>query len=398
MFLKKFFLISIAVILLSAGCERAGQEGQKAVSPAEGQQGQTQEAGENPELITLKPEAVEQAGIKTERVSLRSLRGEQVFSGKVSVNETRLAHVGSRISGRAVAVSANPGDNVEKGQSLAIIDSPDIGEAQSQYLKAATNLGVAEKSYERAKMLLEGKVVSTGEFQRREGEYLSAKTEAKAAEDRLHLLGMTNEEISAIGKGHTINSRVPIYSPIPGTIIEKHLTLGEVLEPVKPLFVIADLSNLWVIADVHERDIPKIKKGQRVAITVSPYPEKVFSGKIGYVSETIDPETRTIKVRAELGNPGRMLKPEMFATIKISTMEKENVLVIPVSAIQREGENTIVFVSRRGNAFEKRMVAIGPEMDGFHQVISGLKGGESVVTAGAFTLKSETMKGLMEEE
>jgi len=398
MFLKKFFLISIAVILLSAGCERAGQEGQKAVSPAEGQKGQTQEAGENPELITLKPEAVEQAGIKTERVSLRSLRGEQVFSGKVSVNETRLAHVGSRISGRAVAVSANPGDNVEKGQSLAIIDSPELGEAQSQYLKAATNLGVAEKSYERAKMLLEGKVVSTGEFQRREGEYLSAKTEAKAAEDRLHLLGMTNEEISAIGKGHTINSRVPIYSPIPGTIIEKHLTLGEVLEPVKPLFVIADLSNLWVIADVPERDIPKIKKGQRVAITVSPYPEKVFSGKIGYVSETIDPETRTIKVRAELGNPGRMLKPEMFATIKISTMEKENVLVIPVSAIQREGENTIVFVSRRGNAFEKRMVAIGPEMDGFHQVISGLKGGESVVTAGAFTLKSETMKGLMEEE
>ena len=398
MFLKKFFLISIAVILLSAGCERAGQEGQKAVSPAEGQKGQTQEAGENPELITLKPEAVEQAGIKTERVSLRSLRGEQVFSGKVSVNETRLAHVGSRISGRAVAVSANPGDNVEKGQSLAIIDSPELGEAQSQYLKAATNLGVAEKSYERAKMLLEGKVVSTGEFQRREGEYLSAKTEAKAAEDRLHLLGMTDEEISAIGKGHTINSRVPIYSPIPGTIIEKHLTLGEVLEPVKPLFVIADLSNLWVIADVPERDIPKIKKGQRVAITVSPYPEKVFSGKIGYVSETIDPETRTIKVRAELGNPGRMLKPEMFATIKISTMEKENVLVIPVSAIQREGENTIVFVSRRGNAFEKRMVAIGPEMDGFHQVISGLKGGESIVTAGAFTLKSETMKGLMEEE
>ena len=398
MFLRKVFLISIAVILLSAGCERSGQEGQKAVSPAEGQQGGTQEAGENPDLITLKPEAVEQAGIKTERVSLRPLRGEQVFSGKVSVNETRLAHVGSRISGRAVAVSANPGDNVEKGQSLAIIDSPELGEAQSQYLKAATNLGVAEKSYERAKMLLEGKVVSTGEFQRREGEYLSAKTEAKAAEDRLHLLGMTDEEISAIGKAHTINSRVPIYSPIPGTIIEKHLTLGEVLEPVKPLFVIADLSNLWVIADVPERDIPKIKKGQRVAITVSPYPEKVFSGKIGYVSETIDPETRTIKVRAELGNPGRMLKPEMFATIKISTMEKENVLVIPVSAIQREGENTIVFVSRRGNAFEKRMVAIGPEMDGFHQVISGLKGGESIVTAGAFTLKSETMKGLMEEE
>ena len=164
------------------------------------------------------------------------------------------------------------------------------------------------------------------------------------------------------------------------------------------MFVIADLSSLWVIADVPERDIPKIKKGQRVAITVSPYPEKVFSGKIGYISETIDPETRTIKVRAAVENPGRILKPEMFAAIKISTMEKEKVLAIPASAIQREGENTIVFISRGKNTFEKRIVSIGPEVDGFHQVLSGLKEGESVVTKGAFTLKSEALKGLMGEE
>ncbi|PIS37101.1 MAG: hypothetical protein COT35_07755 [Nitrospirae bacterium CG08_land_8_20_14_0_20_52_24] len=129
-------------------------------------------------IVTLTSEAVEKAGIKIAPVSIRTMKTELSFPGKVSVNETRLAHVGPRISGRAVEVSANLGDLIKKGQPLALIDSPELGEAQSQYLKAKTNLQVAERSYERAKMLLDGKVISTGEFQRREGEYLSARTEA----------------------------------------------------------------------------------------------------------------------------------------------------------------------------------------------------------------------------
>ncbi|MEK7680390.1 MAG: efflux RND transporter periplasmic adaptor subunit, partial [Deltaproteobacteria bacterium] len=292
-------------------------------------------------------------------------------------------------------------------EPLTVIDSPELGEAQSHYLKTKSNLQVAERSYERAKTLLEGKVISTGEFQRREAEYHSAKAEAKAAEDRLHLFGMTDEDIFPIGKAHTIDSRVAIKSPIAGTVIERHLTIGEVVEPVKPLFVIADLSRLWVIADIPEIDIPKIKKGQAVAVTVSPYPASIFRGEINYISEVIDPETMTVKVRAEVENKNKMLKPGMFAAIKISTGEKD-VLAIPVSAVQREGENTILFIAtppslpftKGGDegVFEKRVVELGPPLNGFHEVISGVKQGERVVTKGAFTLKSEGLKGLMEGE
>ncbi|MEK7851083.1 MAG: efflux RND transporter periplasmic adaptor subunit, partial [Deltaproteobacteria bacterium] len=301
----------------------------------------------------------------------------------------------------------NLGDSIKKGQPVAVIDSPDLGEAQSQYLKAKTNLQVAEKSFERAKIVLEGKIISTGEFQRREGEYLSATTEAKAAEDRLHLLGMTDDELSAIGKGHTINSRVAIYSPLSGTVIERHLTLGEVVEPAKPLFTIADLSNLWVIADIPENDVSKVGKGQMVSVIASSYPDKEFTGSVTYISDTVDPATRSVKVRAEVANPKGILKPEMFATVKIGT-GKVDALTIPETAVQREGDKTIVFVAPPlnlplakggpGGVFQKRVVTLGPEVNGYHQILSGIEEGERIVVKGAFTLKSETMKDMMEEE
>jgi len=393
-FRKTLFVLFALVFFLGCGkSEEPKKEAGQGDSHAE-EAGKHE--GERPGVIALSPEAVESAGIKTEALSLRPVSVEYSFTGKVSVNETALAHVGPRIPGRAVEVFANAGDYVKKGQPLAIIDSPELGEAQSQYLKAKTAYEIAEKSFERAKIVLEGKVISTGEFQRREGEYLSAKTELKAAEDKLHLLGMTEKELSAIGKEHTINSRVAIYSPISGAVIERHLTLGEVVEPIKPLFTVANLSNLWVIADVPEADVPKVKKGQTVAIVASAYPEKVFKGKLSYISEVIDPETRGVKVRAEVDNAKGALKPEMFATVRISTSEKEKALAVPESALQRDGDKSIVFVAIDEHEFEKRVVEVGPRFNGFHRILSGLNEGERVVVKGAFTLKSEGQKGEME--
>jgi cobalt-zinc-cadmium efflux system membrane fusion protein len=396
MVFRKTLLILFALAFL-LGCGKSEEPKKEAGNGTDRHVEEKDHRDEQPGVITLGPEAIAHAGIKTEAISLRPVSVEYAFTGKVSVNETRLAHVGPRIPGRAIEVFANPGDYVKKGQPLAVIDSPELGEAQSQYLKAKTAFEIAEKSFERAKIVLEGKVISTGEFQRREGEYLSAKTELKAAEDRLHLLGMTEKEISAIGKEHTINSRVAIYSPISGAVIERHLTLGEVVEPVKPLFTVADLSNLWVIADIPEADIPKIKKGQSVAIVVSPYPEKVFKGKISYISDVIDTETRSVKVRAEVDNAKGTLKPEMFATVRISTSEKGKVLAIPESAVQREGNKSIVFVAVDEHEFEKRVVEIGPRLDGLHRVLSGVKEGEKIVVKGAFILKSEGQKGELAE-
>lgn len=399
MFNKSFFTFIVLAVFLF-GCGNAKQDAEQKKAPDAKERNEKSAAGpeEAGNTVTLATDVLERAGIKIEPVALRPLNAEYAFSGSVEVDETRLAHVGPRISGRALEVYANLGDHVKKGQPLALIDSPDVAEAQSQYLKAKTNLDVAEKSYERAKIVLEGKVISTGEFQKREGEYLSAQADARVAEDRLHLLGMTDAEIASIGKAHSINSRVPIFSPISGSVIERHLTVGEVVEPAKPLFSVADLKSLWVIADIPEGDIPKIRRGAAVSIAVTPYPEKAFRGKINYISETVNPETRTIKVRADVENTKGMLKPEMFATVRISSGEKKSFLSVPESAIQLDGDKTVVFVTRDGNTFEKRVIEAGPALDGFHQVISGLKEGERVVTKGAFTLKSETLKGTMEAE
>lgn len=393
MFKKRIFLF-LLMTLLNWSCEEAAKGGvDKAKETAKAET----DRPDSPALITLKPESVKKMDIKIETVSLKSLKAEYAFSGQVDVNETRIAHVGPRIPGRAVDVYANLGNYVKKGDRLAVLDSPELGDIQSNYLKTTSNLNVAERSYERARMLLDGKVISAGEFQKREAEYHSAKADAKATEDRLHLVGMTDAEISSIGKAHTIDSRVAIYAPLSGTVIEKHLAIGEVVESIKSLFVIADISNLWVIADIPEKDIPKIKKGQEAAITVSAYPERIYRGKISYISDLINQEARTVKVRAEVENKDGTLKPGMFATMKISAGDKA-VIALPESAIQRNGEKSIVFIAKGDNQFEERDVDVGASFNGFHEIISGIKEGEKIVVKGTFTLKSEGMKSLLEGE
>jgi cobalt-zinc-cadmium efflux system membrane fusion protein len=240
-------------------------------------------------------------------------------------------------------------------------------------------------------------VIGTGEFQRREGEYLAAKAEAQSAEDRLHLLGMTKAEIKSLGEGNSTRPQVTITAPFRGTVIERHATLGEVVEPARTLFTIADLSMLWGIADVPEKDIIKVEKGLPVEVSVSSYPGEVFQGKITYISETIDPSLRTVKTRVEVDNPRGRLKPGMFATFGIVLQETEKVLTVSDASVQREGGKTFVFVEKGEGSFEKREVQIGPEVSGLYPVQSGLAEGEKVVTKGAFILKSETLKGLMEE-
>lgn len=349
-------------------------------------------------LITLKPEAQRLAEIAIEEVTLRSIQTELHVPGTIQPNESRLAHVGSRIPGRIVEVVAVLGDPVEKGQKLAVIDSPELGQVQLELLTARTRSIVAQKAYERAKALVEGKVIGTGEFQRREGEYLSSKAEAQAAEDRLGLLGMTENEIKSLGGENIARSQVAILAPLAGRVIERHVAIGEVVEPVKTLFTIADLTILWGIADIPEKDLSKIKKGLTTEVSVAAYPEEHFKGKITYLSDSLDPSSRTLKVRVEVDNSKGKLKPEMFASFRILTEETEKALAVPKSAVQREGNQTIVFVAHEEKGFEKRVVELDREGQGYYKIVSGLKLGERIVTRGAFTLKSEALKNQMEAE
>jgi cobalt-zinc-cadmium efflux system membrane fusion protein len=360
--------------------------------------GNGNEANEKTPTNIIQLKSMEEANLEIEEVSLRSLKSILQAPGEVQFNENKLAHVGSRVPGRIVDVIANLGDQVKEGDSLGVIDSTELGTAQSEYLKAKANLQAQEKSYARAKKLLEGKAISLGEYQKREAEYMTMRAEFKAAEDKLHLLGLSEEEVKHIGSEHVINSKVAVRAPFSGTVIERHATLGEVIEPATKLFTIADLSTLWVIADVPEKDIPHVKIGLPVEIKVSPYPNDVFEGNLTYVGDQVDPSTRTVKARAEIDNSLGKLKPEMFATIFITTEVVSDVLAIPVEAVQTDGNKQIVFLDMGNGGFEKREVTLGRQFDSFYQVTAGVKTGEKIVTKGSFLLKSEAQKGELGEE
>ena len=388
--MKKVLLsILVSVLLISfISCDRKGEAGNE------------MEANEDKpsNLIQLDPKSIQAANLKIEEVSLKSLKNILQAPGSVKFNENKLAHVGSRVPGRIVEVSANLGDKVKEGDSLAIIDSTELGTAQSEYLKAKANFLAQEKSYERAKKLLEGKAISLGEYQKREAEYMTVRAEFKAAEDRLHLLGLSEAELKRIGSEHIINSKVVVRAPFSGTVVERHATLGEVIEPAVKLFTLADLSTLWIIADVPEKDIPLVKTGLPIEIKFSPYPDEVFEGTVTYIGDQIDPSTRTVKVRTEVDNSLGKLKPEMFANILITTEVVSDILAIPEEAVQTNGNKKIVFIDKGNGGFEKREVSLGRQVDSFYEVVYGVKAGERIVTKGSFLLKSEAQKGELGEE
>ena len=350
-----------------------------------------------PPFVQLSPLAITEAGLEFETVQPQPHRAMLRVPGEVKADQTRLVDVSSLVPGRVIEVNVVVGGRVRPGQILARVDSTELGLAQSEYLKAQARLGVAERALERAQQLLEAKVIGTGEYQRREGETLAARAEHRAAADRLVLLGMTQPEMGLLAREQRINSKAAIRSPLEGTMIKRNVTTGEVIDSKTVLFVITDLRRLWVLADVHEKDIPKVQMGQPVEIQVTPYPDEKFRGVIMHIGEVIEPATRTVKVRTEVPNPDGRLKPEMFATIAIETTAEERVLTIPVMAVQKDKGRDLVFVQTAPDRFEPREVTIGLPVQGRVPVLKGVREGERIVTKGAFALKSELNIGEMEQ-
>jgi cobalt-zinc-cadmium efflux system membrane fusion protein len=384
--LRRAVLPVLCVILALAGCRpETGPE----AKPASGGKAQTP-------VVQLTPAALQAAGLEFETVRPQGHRAMLRVPGVVKADETRLVDISSLVAGRAIEVTAVVGDRVRPGQVLSRVDSTELGFAQSDYLKAQARLAVAEKSLERAQQLLDAKVIGTGEYQRREGETLATRADHRAAADRLTLLSMTQAEIGLLARAQRINSKAAIRSPIEGTVIQRKVTTGEIVDSKTVLFVVADLRRLWVLAEVHEKDIPRVQLGLPVELQVTPYPDEIFRGVIMHVGEVIEPATRTVKVRTEVPNPDGRLKPEMFATIQIATTAEERVLTIPAMAVQKDKGKDIVFVQSAPARFEPREVAIGVPMEGRVPVLKGLAEGEQIVTKGAFALKSELNKGEME--
>ncbi len=350
-----------------------------------------------PGLITLSAEESSRVGLVVQPVARSDFRTHRDFPAIVQPNQRNMAEITALVRGRVVEVYADFGQEVKANAPLAILYSSELGLAQSAYLKAKAKLHVAEQAYSRAQFLLQEQVIGEAEAQRRQAELLSTQAEANESHDRLKLLGMDEAEFSRLDRSRQIRSVVPIVAPFAGRIIGRKLTRGEVVETTDNLFVIADLSEVWVQANIPEKDIPFVHAihasgGTQVEVRINAYPKEVFQGTITYVGDVLDPVTRTMQLRTELPNRDGRLKPEMFATIRLFSDAQRDRLAVPEAALQRDQGRTYVFVQRSVNEYELREVHVGDSNGTVTAILSGLNEGEPVVTNGAFVLKSELLK------
>ncbi|MBI5672533.1 MAG: efflux RND transporter periplasmic adaptor subunit, partial [Nitrospirae bacterium] len=257
------------------------------------------------------------------------------------------------------------------------------------YLKAGARLHEAELAHLRAKDLYENKAVSLAELQRREAAMKTARAELREAKNRLELLGVPLEEIGRLERELTIKANMPLRAPFDGRVITRNITRGEVVETEQKLFTVANLTDVWVIGNVPEKDVRFIRKDQRVNVVLAAYPHAIFSGTITYVGDVLDPATRTMSLRVTVPNPDRLLKPEMFAIISVLATPSSDVLSVPLEAVQDGPAGKMVFVQREPGVFEPRPIKLGNEEGDVIRVLEGVKAGEQVVTKGSFALKSE---------
>ncbi len=388
-----------------AGATNAEHKEASEAGEKHGEEGEHAEAS----VITLDEEEQEEMGLEVETAQLRATSGTFQITGVVGPNQTRQAHIRPLSRGRIEKVYVRAGDRVRAGQPLVAYDNIELGELVSEYASAKATLDkanaeaeVSKRSVERAQRLIELGAVTKAEHERREAEYKSAlssiniqKAQVAMIEQKMRRFGMTDAEIDKLDTRTARRADLPptiLRSPFNGVVMKSEVAEGEAVDTERELFTIADISTVWVQGDVYEKDIAAVRQGKQATVTVNAYPGEIFTGRITYISDVLDPQTRTAKVRCEVANPRGLLKLEMFATIQIPTGVQREALMIPAAAVQQVDNESVVFVKVDGNKFEKREVELGAQSDGWVEVREGVKEGEKVVTAGAFMLKSHLKK------
>jgi cobalt-zinc-cadmium efflux system membrane fusion protein len=353
--------------------------------------------------VSLPEAAQRQAGISTAAVK-RATRSERVEApGVLALDEKRTARLGSMVDGMVVKTHAEAGERVEIAQVLAEMHSHVVHDAWADYRKAVAERrrreleqNFARQNEDRAKRLLADKAVSQQDVRRAETDRAAAdeqldmaRTEVRRAEEALEHYGVTNAEDPSGESGEYI----PVRSPLKGVVLQKSITQGTAVTVGSPLYVVADLTELWAVAEIDETQVALVRPGRPVELRVSAYPGQSFPGRITFVGDTVNPRTRRIAVRCQVPNPDGRLKPDMYAALTLSAGEPHEVLVVPSASIQEIEARPLVFVRTASGSYERRDVALGEEVDGWVEVRSGVREGETVATTGSFLLKSELLKG-----
>jgi membrane fusion protein, heavy metal efflux system len=315
--------------------------------------------------------------------------------GRVALDEQRVARIGPAISGQLTEIKAFVGQNVRKGDVLAMIHSTELGNAQAAYLIAKSKVNLHRLAANRARRLLESGVISQVKLNERESELAESEVEMRANVDRLRVMGMSESAIRRLSDSGAIDSTTPITATLTGTVIERHVSIGEIAQPADNLFTVADLSRVWVAADAPEQDAHLIEAGGYADVLIPALPGESITGKLVYVAATVNPISRTVTVRMEVENSDRKIKPEMLATMIIHRPLVSS-MTIPAKAVVRQNDHDYVFVQIAPNRFELCPVSLGPEQDGLRQVFSGLDLGRQIVVDGAFHLNNERMRSILE--
>lgn len=354
--------------------------------------------GEHPEKggLKLSPEEVQRAGIKLETLKLDAVNDAITVTATIRPNQDRIARVAPRVDGRVTGVSANLGDQVRTGQTLAILDSLSLGEASSALIQAQSAYRIADADFKRAEALNADEIIPQKEFLRAKSEREKAAAGLRAAEDKVRLLGVPPKHE---GK---VESNFPVMAPFAGTVIQKKATLGELASPNEPLFTVADLSRVWIEANLGEAMLAKVRLGAKATVTVSAYPGERFTGRVTYIANVLDKDSRTMPARIEVENKDGRLKLEMFATATIDTAsasaepKREAITVPDASVVLMQGQPT-VFVFEHGG-YEQRAIELGEKLSGRTVVKSGLAAGDQLVAAGSYALKARLLKSQISDE
>lgn len=377
-----------AVALCASACSNPAPEPAPAAAPA-------------PSSVTLSKTSEQLAGILVETVKAETIATALEAVGTVALDDTRTARVGALVEGVVERTHANVGDRVRAGQLLVGLHSHQVHDGWGDYRKALAErrrieqeLAFADDALARTERLLADKAASTLEVERARAarssavEHLSvANAEVRRAEESLEHLGIPAKAVSA-GNATEI---VPVRTPQAGVVLERLVTAGTAVTPGTPMYVVSDTSSLWVLAEIDEAALARVRIGAPVMVMVSAYPGESFQATVTLIGDTINPQTRRVVVRAQIANADGRLKPGMFARVQLEGVGATPTVHVPVDAVQDIGERRVVFVPGAQGAYAPRDVETGAERDGRVEIRRGLTAGDRVVVRGAFLLKSQLL-------
>lgn len=405
-------------LVLAAGIAVGGVAVWLLTDPPAAESAAEDHAGDLPAGIVEIPEAAQKnANVEIAAVAMTRVPGTLEVTGSVTADESRVAHVRPLARGVVETVAVSLGSRVSQGQPLLTYDNIELGQLVGEFLteqaglrQTQTDLEVKRTSLARAEALIKIEAISQRELDVRRAEFMNAEAAVSSAqarvsrvEEQLHRFGLSDADLKALAPDvkespHRDASHSTLRAPFSGVVTKFDVAAGEVVEPDKELFTVADISTVWVLADVYEKDLSKITRDGTVSIKVDAYPDRTFTGRITHVSDIIDPATRTARVRCVVENRDGALKLAMFAKVVLGTSEERQALAVPSDAVQQVDNQSVVFTRQTATRFERHIVQVGRRSGDLVEILGGLEEGQMVVGKGSFYLKTALLRERIGDE